>query len=372
MTKAPSIGQEQAAAFRLRRHHLAERSERDLVRVCGNVCGVQSQVDSAGRLALATRMVGLKPSDVERALWRDRTLMKGSFMRQTVHLVPAADYAMYIAALRKSRRAAALRVMARCGATEQDAARLDELILQALDGHALTNQQIRAAVTPGLSKNMRGWMDKVWSILRTVLADGLVCYGGEGGPEVTYVRVDQWLPGTKRLGEREAQMKMFRGYLRAYGPATLQDFSRWAGIPMADVRPVGDALRPELAEVEVEGAPAFILHADLQQLRRARPRSVVRLLPAFDPYLLAHADKQHLVPARFYKRVYRNQGWVSAVLLLDGRIAGVWTSTRKGKRLQIHVEPFEKLAPSVRMQLEEEAVHIAAFTGAEVELQLNT
>ena len=34
--------------------------------------------------------------------------------------------------------------------------------------------------------------------------------------------------------------------------------------------------------------------------------------------------KDHLLDARFNKRVYRNQSWISPVLLIDGKIAGVW------------------------------------------------
>ena len=37
-----------------------------------------------------------------------------------------------------------------------------------------------------------------------------------------------------------------------------------------------------------------------------------------DPYLLAHRDKDHLLSAEHYKRVYRNQGWISPVVLIDG------------------------------------------------------
>jgi hypothetical protein len=54
----------------------------------------------------------------------------------------------------------------------------------------------------------------------------------------------------------------------------------------------------------------------------------VRLLPAFDAFLLAHATKDHIVDPRFYKRVYRNQGWISPVVLVGGRIAAVWSIQR--------------------------------------------
>jgi Winged helix DNA-binding domain len=368
---AVDIRWDQVAAFRLARHHLLRRGQDDLVRVCGDVCGVQSQVDSAARMSLAARMRNLQPGQVERALWQDRTLVKTALMRQTVHLVPSADYPACIAALKKSRTAAALRVMARCGAGEKDAARMDELVLRALDCRALTQPEIRAQVRPQVSSQLRSWMDRVWSMLRTAIAAGLVCYGGRRGAEVTYVRVDQWLPRCKLPAEREAQLILLRRYLHAYGPATLHDFARWAGMPIADVRPLGHDLRDELAEVEIDGAKAFLLRPDLQPLRRARLQPpVVRLLPAFDVYLLAHADKNHLVASSFYKRVYRNQGWISPVLLLDGRIAGVWTLSRAAKRLRIEVQPFEKLSRRLRPLLDEEAARLGALLGASPELHL--
>jgi hypothetical protein len=292
-------------------------------------------------------------------------------MRQTLHLVPSADYPACIVALEKSRTTAALRIMARFGAGEKDAAKMDELVLRALDGQALTQPEIRAQVRPRVNAQLRAWMDRVWSMLRTAIAAGLVCYGGQRGSEVTYVRVDQWLPRCKLPGEREAQLTLLRRYLRAYGPATLHDFARWAGMGIADVRPLGHDLRHELAEVEIDGARAFLLRADLRHLRRARlPPDVVRLLPAFDVYLLAHADKNHLVASSFYKRVWRNQGWISPVLLLDGRIAGVWNLSRAGKRLHIEVQPFQKLPRRLRPLLDDEAARLGAFLGASPELHL--
>lgn len=355
---------DQVAAFRLARHHLSRRGERDLVRVCADVCGVQSQIDSAGRLALWARMKTIAAGQVEDALWRTRTLVKASLMRQTLHLVPAADYPLYIAALKTSRTAAVLRVMARLGANERDAAQLNELVLKALDGCALAQPEIRAQLRPLVGKNVQEWMDRVSSVLRTALAAGLVCYGGQRGREITYVRVDQWLTKLKPVEERAAQLELFRRYLRAYGPATARDFGRWSGLPVSVVRPLSEVLRPELAEVELEGAKVFVLARDLGELSRAKlKQDIVRLLPHFDPYLLAHADKAHLVAPRFYKRVYRSQGWISPVVLVNGRVAGVWNYTRVGQRLRVQVEPFENLVRSVRQRVEEEADRLGILLG---------
>ncbi len=367
----PALTWEQVAAFRLARHRLLDRSESDLVRVCGEVCGVQSQLDSAGRLALWARMDTLGKGEVEDALWRTRSLVKASLMRQTLHLIPSADHALYMAALKTSRVAAVLRVLARLGGTERDAARLNDLIVQALDGRTLSQAELRSRLRPAVRKNVQVWMDRVSNVLRTALAAGLVCYGPERGRESTYVRVDQWLPHQGKPAEQAAQLELFRRYLRAYGPATAQDFARWSGLPMATVRPLSQLLQPELVEVDVEGTRAFLLAADLQALARAQLRhDLVRLLPHFDPYLLAHADKAHLVAPRFYKRVYRNQAWISPVLLVNGRIAAVWSYARQGKHLLLNVEPFEKLKPFVRQGLMEEAERLGRFLGSPVHVVL--
>ena len=130
---------------------------------------------------------------------------------------------------------------------------------------------------------------------------------------------------------------------------------------MSEAKAVWDSLTG-LRIVSIEGEQAWILNEDLKALQKSELEApVVRLLPHFDPYMLAHADKAHLVEARYYKRVYRNQGWLSPVVLLNGRVAGVWAYTRRGKTLALEVELFEKLPRKILSMLEQEAEIIARF-----------
>ncbi len=106
---------EAIASFRLRRHHLLDEPPEDAVTICRDVCGVQAQVMSAAYLQLWTRNHAITRAEVESELWKSRRLVKTSLMRQTLHLIPADEFPLYIAALRPSRLAQALRVMDRCG-----------------------------------------------------------------------------------------------------------------------------------------------------------------------------------------------------------------------------------------------------------------
>ena len=75
-----------------------------------------------------------------------------------------------------------------------------------------------------------------------------------------------------------------------------------------------------------------------------------------------------LMTGDFNARVHRPQGWVSPVLLVDGRIDGVWRHERKGKRIVVTVEPFASVPKWVARGMEQEAESLAGFLGASLEL----
>ena len=373
MPKAPSqIPAEAIARFRLLRHHLLDDAPADLVTICRDVCGVQAQVMSAAYLQLWTRNHAITRAEIEGALWRTRTLVKTSLMRQTLHLIPADEFQLHIAALRPSRVAAVLRVMARCGIAREEGEALTPLIMDALASGPLGRVAIADAVGPRVSKRVRAWMGKVWSIVRIPVSEGLVCYGPGENNEINFIRVDQWLPDLKRnpISSTEAQRILFRKYLSAYGPATLADFSHWSGISMQEVKPLRALIEPETEEIPGDRKGGFLLREDVALLnKRAGRIPCIRLLPIFDTYLLAHRDKNHLLSAQHYKRVYRNQGWISPVVLIDGAIAGVWSHKPQNKKLLVNVDPFRKLSKAERLGIEREAERLALFFGSDLKLQ---
>lgn len=373
MPKKPSqIRTGAVASFRLRRHHLLDDPPADAVTICRDMCGVQAQVMSAAYLQLWARNHAITRAQIESALWQTRTLVKTSLMRQTLHLIPASEFPLYIAALKPSRVAQALRVMARCGISREEGEALTPLIMDALSSGPLGRAAIAAAVRPKVSKRIRAWMEKVWSIVRIPVAEGLVCYGSGESNEINFIRIDQWLPKLKSesIAVTEAQCTLFRKYLRAYGPATLTDFSHWSGISMQEVKPLRPVLEAELTEIPGEKKSWMLLLEDVAVLNKnSGTETCIRLLPIFDSYLLAHRDKEHLLSDQNYKRVYRNQGWISPVVLINGTVAAVWSHKLQHKKLLVKIEPFGKLSRAARLGIEREAEHLALFFGSGLDLQ---
>src|SRR5262249_19680464 len=136
-----------------------------------------------------------------------------------------------------------------------------------------------------------------------------------------------------------------RRYLSVYGPATYEDLGRWWGEgSLAPARRWIAALGDEVAELQLEdGAKAWMLAGHARELRDHAPARTVSLLPAFDQYVVAASrHARNLLPGDLRARVYRPQGWLSPVLLVNGRMDGVWRHELKGSRVEVSIEPFVK------------------------------
>jgi hypothetical protein len=259
------------------------------------------------------------------------------------------------------------------GLTQEQLDSITDSVPEVLDGRCLTRRELAESLVAKVGEGVRKSLLSGWgAVLKPAARRGLLCFGPSQGQEVTFVRPDQWLNGGFQPVDRDpALVELLRRYLGTHGPATRQDFNRWAGlrqIPSA----TWSELAPELATVDVGGRPALALAASLDEMSRTELEHPVRLLPNFDVYMLAHADRSYIVPDVQKARVYRTAGWVSQVVLIDGRAEAVWTHKRQGGKLQVTVEPFAPLSERVKEGVAEEVASLGRFLAAEPEVAFRT
>lgn len=360
---ATTVSWSRVHAFRLRRHHLSRRASRSqIVDVVRDVSGVQAQVFSAAALALRARVRGLTMEDVERALWRDRSLVKAWSMRGALHLLPSEDFLRYSRGL-AGRAARWMGWMARRGLTEPEADALVAAIVEALRDGPLTRRDLAKRVVESLGERGRRWVEHSWGgIVQRATFFGHVVFGPSKGNEITFALREAWLPGLRDTSSDEAEAFLLRAYLRCFGPASAQDFAAWSGSTVPDATRIFERLEHAVAPIAIDRRTGWILREDLRALRTARLTSpVVRLLPSFDEYLLAHARKDHLVDDAHYTRVYRKAGWLTPVVLVDGRVAGLWSYERKRSGIAVRVEPFTRFSREIREGVEAEVDDVGRF-----------
>jgi hypothetical protein len=366
-TKAPAaheVSWAQVHAFRIARHHLARpATKRDLAAVVGEIGGAQAQVMSAAELQVGVR-VDCRVDDVRDALWKRKTLVKTWLMRGTLHLVPSKDLPLYSAAMGTYGIRNTNAWLKWMQITEPELIDLTGAIGRALDGQPLTREELIAKVGKGRPDRVRLAMKSGWGgILKPVARKGLLCFGPSRGQSVTFVGPEQWLGSWRDVDPVAALTEVARRYVRAYGPANKEDFARWWGQWPGVGKTAWAGLERELVTVSVEGHKADMLAADLSRLANQPPDRSALLLPAFDPYVMGHSSRDHLVEAANLSKVSRTAGWISPVVLVDGRAAGTWSHQMVKRTLRITVEPFKRLQPRALPELRARAASLAAALG---------
>jgi Winged helix DNA-binding domain len=359
-------------SFRLERHHLTQRApKKDLSRVVGEIAGAQAQLMSAAELQVGVR-VDCRTSDVRDALWKDRTLVKTWLMRGTLHLIPAANLGLYTSAMRArsiKTRNSWLKFF------QLSKAELMEVIAaigEALDDRPQTREELIARVGAGRSEHVLAGLRSGWGgMLKPVARNGLLCFGPSRGQSVTFVRPERWIAGWRQLDPDEALVEVARRYFRAHGPATKQDFTRWWGSWSGVGTAAWAGLAQELAPVSIEGTLADILESDLEAVTRQPLAAPVQLLPAFDPYLMGHATRHHLFTVAHASKVSRTAGWISAVVLVDGQVAGTWTHEVVKETLRLTLTPFRRVSSKTTAEVRRRVGSLAETLGlARAEVQI--
>jgi hypothetical protein len=366
-----TLSWEQVAASRMQAQGLVDRAPAESwLSVVERVCGLHAQVMSSAELTLHARVDGLDPSTVADALWDSRALVKTWAMRGTLHLLPSEEYPLWQAALGQFehyRRDGWLRGW---GITRDEMEAMIDAVAVALDGEPLTREALgleieRVTGSAHIGSIVRG----SWgSMLKPAAYEGKLCFGPSAGQKVTFTRPDAWLSVPATAHDPDAALRaVTRRFLAANGPATREDYARWWGVtPAVAGRRIAD-LEDVVEEVDVEGEPRWMLAGAVADIA---PSGVVRLVPAFDQYVVgATLQAESLLPPKVPRElVYRAQGWLSPVLLVDGRMEGVWRFERKARRIAISIKPFRSQGADVRSAAAAEAERIAGFLGGDLAL----
>ncbi len=354
-TAALRLTWDQALAWRVGQQRLDAADDAgdpvDPVDLVAHLAGVQAQVQSSAAQVLAVR--GVTDADLDRLLWHDRALVKTWAMRGTLHLLPAREWRTWMAVLRTREWRITPGWVKYHGITEAELKAVTEAIPEALAGEPLTRGELadRIAAITGHA-HLREQLRSGWAaVLKPAANRGLLCQGPPRSTNVTFTDPDRWLGGERHGSEPDPDAAMavvLARFLDAYGPATRDDLARWLGVTPKAARQVLVAHGGDLAEVDVEGHRAWMTPAGAAAATAAGPPRGVHLLPGFDPYVLAPlSHRAHTIPAGRVDAVSRSAGWISPVLLVDGRIAGTWEAERSGDATTVTITPFAALPTAV-------------------------
>lgn len=341
----------------LARQLLLERVRRPAVEVIEHLVGMQAQAPLASYVGLWTRVEAFETRTLA-DLMLDRTVVRASLMRWTIHLVSAADYLQLRPWLQDT-------LSSRFHSTPfaRDCVGIDlGLLLET--GRTMVEEKplTRAQLARLLAER---WPDRVAMSLAYAVTSlqpmvQVTPRGvwGSTGP-AAWTTAQAWLG--RPLGSPARDEDLFVRYLGAFGPASVMDCQKWSG--RTRLTAVADRLRHQLRTFRDErGVELF----DLVDAPRPGPEvpAPVRFLPEFDNVLLSHADRSRVLPARIEVPMPPGNGATFGTVLVDGFCRATWKTEQKGSGATMAITPFGPLTRAERDDAEQEGLELLAFTAS--------
>jgi hypothetical protein len=351
----------QASAWRMRRQYLDPRTERTASEIVSRLCGVQAQVWSAAEMAVALRQVAPDRDNVNRD-FAGLSLMKTWAMRGALHLLEPSEAGAYLSLMETTGFWLKPSWQRVSGVSPRQIDELTEKVAGVLDGSVLTRDQLVTQVVA--DKRFAGMEDRLRSgwgqVLKPLAWRGVLCHGPNQGNKVTFTLPASQFPNWgKRPEPDEAAPAVIEAYLGAYGPATPEAFDRWLSLNSTSkprLRQWFADMGDKLTEVNVEGREALMLTEHVDELVDIAAFNGARLLGGFDQYILGPGtNDEALLPKEHRAAVSRTSGWISPIVVVNGRVVGVWDI----RDHEVVVSPFPDSGRLPLEELQKEAAHVA-------------
>ena len=319
----------------LARQLLLERVRLPIPRVLERIGGIQNQYAPNGYIRLWSSVEGFERDHLTRVLER-RSVIQGTLMRETIHLVSRRDYPLFAAGIRRSGREWRLRVDKR--ADDRAVAAAARKLARHLRGRTISRKELGAF--PG---GVGHWVE---------LVRVPPCGTWEQRGAHTYGLAEEWV-GPLEATEADGIEHLARRYLGAFGPAAPKDISSWSKIPPKRLAPVLERMRLRRFADE---AGKELLDLPRAPLPDAETPAPVRFLPTWDATLLVHARRTLILPEAYRERIFHTKAPHSfPTFLVDGQVAGTW----RYEDGRVRVEPFGRLPRGTRAELQDEAESLA-------------
>jgi hypothetical protein len=350
----------------LARQGLLDRHRGSVAEVIGRLAGLQAQHANPPYIALWSRRTRQTIRALEVAL-ADRSVVKATLMRTTLHLVAATDYPAFDVASAEGRVANWRPTARRAGVDMED----------------VHERLLTFCARPRSVADIVAWLDdeapRISKATPAGVRNGAFRVASAGGGLVhvppsgswrshdkpRYVAARVWLEGYERPSADDALATATERYLAAYGPASIADVGKWLGLPRlprlrAAVATLGDRIVTSTGDdgrelVDIDGRPTP--RAD----RAASPRFLSR----WDSALIGYDVRDRLMAPAHRSAVMKANADVLPTFLVDGFVAGTWSIERSGEAAILRLEPLDSIRPAERRALEREGGRLVRYHEAD-------
>jgi len=318
---------------------------------------VQAQDFTAAKWALGLRAKNSSSEDIEQA-FNNGEILRTHVMRPTWHFILPEDIGWMLDLTAPRVKSFLTGSNLKIGLDDVLFEKSNTLIARALEGHTtLTRLELKTILAKnGIVTDVR----RLAHIIMRAELDGLICSGPLRGKQFTYALLEERVKRTVRLNREKALEKLARTYFTSHGPAQLQDFAWWSGLTETEAGYALDRIRTGLKYILHKGRTYWFFPSAKPSVPDSPP---ALLLSIYDEYTIAYHDRSDISDAHDIERMISMGNALTAVIILNGRVAGSWKRAFGNKTIKISLNPFRRLDRDEQEALEYEVTRYGNFFG---------
>ena len=308
---------------------------------------VQAQDYYMAKWAIGLRMLNATDQLLEDAISKAE-IIRTHVMRPTWHFVPAEDIRWMLKLTAPHIKTSIKSYQEKLGLNAKIFNRTNAIIEKLLQNN---NYLTRAQIVSELKKKKIS-VDNLQAthIMFDVELNGIVCNGPMREKQFTYALVDERVPLTKSVTREEALFKLSKKYFNSHGPATVQDFAWWSGLPAADARLGLEMAKEKLIGEKVDNK-IYWLDGALNSAKSFNQTTPL-FLPAYDEFMISYTHRSASLDPRFSKIILVGNGIFRPIIVVDGKVIGIWLRTIKKDHVAITVKFFSSKQKLKKSEIE--------------------
>jgi hypothetical protein len=353
------------AGRRLHNQRLVTTTFQNPNEVVSYLGAVQAQDYAGAKWALGQRIQNATDAAIDRS-FNEGEILRPHVLRPTWHFVTPAD----------------IRWMLMLTAPRVHAA--NAFMYRNLELDKVTLKKSNATLEKGLQGGKQLTRSELASLFRKagIIADGLrmgyflmyaeleglICSGPRRGKQFTYALLEERAPKVNPLRHDEALAELVKRYFTTRGPATLQDFTWWSGLTMAEAKNGVEMVRSQFLSEALNGQTYWFASA-ISSAPFSEISPTAHLLPNYDEYFIGFKDRSAIGELARQSGLAKNDTALMAhIIILDGQIVGGWKRILKKDPVIVRLDLLTTLTKAEKQAITVAAEQYGKFLGLAVNL----
>jgi hypothetical protein len=320
---------------------------------------IQAQDYPMARWAVSLRSPGAIDKDVKSAISKAE-IIRTHLLRPTWHFVSSKDIYWMLDLSASHIRSAMGSREKQLGLTAEVFSLSNRTLETTLaDGNPRTRDElIHALQNAGIATDQ----NRASHLLARAELEQIISSGPDRDDKITYSLLSQRVPQANRLSREQSLAELALRYFTSRSPATLKDFTWWAGLPARDAAHALELVKSNFISEIIANRQYWINPAI------NNPKSLSNtgyLLPTYDEFLLSYTDRNASIGSQLEQHMKQisDRGIFRPIVVVNGQVVGVWKRTIKKDVVCVEIHPFSPLGRDEENLINQAADQFAQFLG---------